>query len=239
VVKLDHVYKDYVRGGRAVPALRDVCLHVGKGEFCALMGPSGCGKSTLLNLVAGLDFPTSGEVILAGQSTRNLSDAGWTRLRRDVIGMVFQAFHLIPGLTAGENVALPLLLKGEPERNIRGRVAQSLETVGMQHREQHRPSELSGGEQQRVAIARALINDPALILADEPTGNLDTQAGAEILEIFRRLVEAGRTIVLVTHDEHVAADADRIIVLNDGRITGDRPVAVRAPGITGDSAVRR
>src|SRR5574341_2321558 len=173
VVKLAHVFKDYVRGGTVVPALRDVCLHVGKGEFCALMGPSGCGKSTLLNLVAGLDSPTSGEITLAGRSTRNLSDAEWTRLRRDLIGMVFQAFHLVPGLTAGENVALPLLLKGESERNVRGRVARSLETVGMHHREQHRPSELSGGEQQRVAIARALVHQPQLILADEPTGNLD------------------------------------------------------------------
>jgi len=219
VVKLDHVYKDYVRGGRAVPALRDVCLHVGKGEFCALMGPSGCGKSTLLNLVAGLDFPTSGEVILAGQSTRSLSDAGWTRLRRDVIGMVFQAFHLIPGLTAGENVALPLLLKGEPERSIRGRVAQSLETVGMQHREQHRPSELSGGEQQRVAIARALVHRPQLILADEPTGNLDSHSGAEIISLLRSLPQQfGHTVILATHSRTAAQQADLVHVMQDGRL---------------------
>src|SRR5213593_1784254 len=183
------------------------------------MGPSGCGKSTLLNLVAGLDFPTSGEVILAGQSTRSLSDAGWTRLRRDVIGMVFQAFHLIPGLTAGENVALPLLLKGEPERSIRGRVAQSLETVGMQHREHHRPSELSGGEQQRVAIARALVHRPELILADEPTGNLDSKSGGEVIVLLRTMSqEFGQTVLLVTHSQDAARQADAVHLMRDGQV---------------------
>jgi len=202
-----------------VPALRDVCLHVGKGEFCALMGPSGCGKSTLLNLVAGLDSPTSGEIMLGGRSTRNLSDADWTRLRRDLIGMVFQAFHLVPGLTAGENVALPLLLKGESERNIRGRVARSLETVGMRHREQHRPSELSGGEQQRVAIARALVHQPQLILADEPTGNLDSHSGAEIIALLRSLPQRfGHTVILATHSRTAAQQADRVHAMRDGRL---------------------
>jgi len=221
VVKLDHVYKEYVRGGAAVMALRDVSLHVSKGEFCVLMGPSGCGKSTLLNLVAGLDFPTAGEVVLAGRTTRNLSDADWTRLRREFIGMVFQAFHLIPGLTAGENVALPLLLKGEAEGTIRGRVDESLETVGMRLREQHRPGELSGGEQQRVAIARALVHRPQLILADEPTGNLDSKSGAEVIALLRSLPQrSGQTVILATHSQVAAQQADCVHVMKDGQLEG-------------------
>jgi ABC-type lipoprotein export system ATPase subunit len=217
VVKLDHVYKEYQRGQALVPALRDICLDVSKGEFCALMGPSGCGKSTLLNLVAGLDTPTAGTIFLNGRSTLDFSDADWTALRREFIGMVFQAFHLLPGLTAGENVALPLLLSGGTGRAVHTRVAECLEAVGMHHREVHRPSELSGGEQQRVAIARALAPSPQLILADEPTGNLDSKSGAEIIALLRSLPQRfGQTVLLATHSQEAAQQADRVLLMKDG-----------------------
>ena len=202
-------------------ALRDVTLQVPKGQFGALMGPSGCGKSTLLNLVAGLDVPTSGEIVLAGRSTMNFCDAEWTRLRRDLIGMVFQTFHLIPGLTAWENVALPLWLKGETGKTVRTRVAESLETVGLQPRAHHRSSELSGGEQQRVAIARALVHRPALILADEPTGNLDSKSGGEVIGLLRTLSqEFGQTVLLVTHSQEAARQADVVHLMRDGQVEG-------------------
>lgn len=219
VVNLDHVCKEYVKGSTVVVALQDVSLQVPKGQFWALMGPSGCGKSTLLNLVAGLDVPTSGEIVLAGQSTKNFCDAEWTRLRRDLIGMVFQTFHLIPGLTAWENVALPLLLKGETGKTVRARVAESLETVGLQPRAHHRSSELSGGEQQRVAIARALVHRPALILADEPTGNLDSKSGGEVIVLLRTLSQAfGQTVLLVTHSQEAARQADVVHLMRDGQV---------------------
>lgn len=221
VVKLDHVCKEYVKGSTVVVALRDVTLHVPKGQFWALMGPSGCGKSTLLNLVAGLDVPTSGEIFLAGRSTRNFSDAEWTGLRRDLIGMVFQTFHLIPGLTAWENVALPLLLKGKTGKTVRNRVAESLETVGLQPRAHHRSSELSGGEQQRVAIARAFVHRPELILADEPTGNLDSKSGGEVIVLLRTLSqEFGQTVLLVTHSQEAARQADAVQLMRDGQVEG-------------------
>ncbi len=217
VIRLHQVTKDYFRGGAVVSALRGVTLHIPPGEFCALMGPSGCGKSTLLNVVAGLDAPTSGEVILEGRSSRTFSDAEWTRLRRELIGMVFQSFHLIPGLTAEENVALPLLLKGEQGKTVHGRVAESLDVVGMRDRARHRPSELSGGEQQRVAIARALVHRPRVILADEPTGNLDSHQGAAIVGLLKQLQrDFGQTVLLVTHSRVAAQAADRCHVLQDG-----------------------
>ena len=221
MVKLDHVCKEYVTGSTVVVALRDVTLHVPKGQFWALMGSSGCGKSTLLNLVAGLDVPTTGEIVLAGRSTRNFCDTEWTRLRRDLIGMVFQTFHLIPGLTAWENVALPLLLKGETGKTVRTRVAESLETVGLRPRGQHRSSELSGGEQQRVAIARALVHRPELILADEPTGNLDSKSGGEVIVLLRTLSqEFGQTVLLVTHSQEAARQADIVHLMRDGQVEG-------------------
>ena len=219
MVKLERVTKEYVRGGAVVTALREVSLHIPNGEFCALMGPSGCGKSTLLNVVAGLDRPTSGDVLLQGRSSREFTDTEWTRLRRELLGMVFQAFHLIPGLTAQENVALPLLLKGENGRAVRARVLECLEVVGMQHRAGHRPGELSGGEQQRIAIARALAHQPQLILADEPTGNLDSHSGAEIVGLLKELNRRlGQTILLVTHSSAAAQQADRVQLLRDGEL---------------------
>ncbi|TAJ22428.1 MAG: ABC transporter ATP-binding protein [Nitrospirae bacterium] len=219
MVKLDRVCKAYRRGSAVVPALLDVCLDVAKGEFCALMGPSGCGKSTLLNVIAGLDAPTAGTIVLAGRPTQSFSDADWTRMRREVIGMVFQAFHLIHGLTAWENVALPLLLRGGAGGDVRARVAECLAAVGMSHREAHRPSELSGGEQQRVAIARALVHQPQLILADEPTGNLDSKSGGEVVALLRALPERfGQTVVLATHSREAAQEADSVHVMRDGRL---------------------
>src|SRR5690349_7396896 len=172
MVTLRQLSKSYARGDAGVAALRDVNLEIKSGEFCAFVGPSGCGKSTLLNLVAGLDFPTSGEIVLDGRSTQHLTGYDWTRLRRETIGIIFQAFHLVHGLTAEENIALPLMLRGEERGEIAKRVDGMLDRVGMNHRRHHRPAELSGGEQQRIAIARALAHRPRLLLADEPTGNI-------------------------------------------------------------------
>jgi ABC-type lipoprotein export system ATPase subunit len=219
VVRLEHVSKEYRRGEAAVVALRDVSLHVAAGEFCALMGPSGCGKSTLLNIVAGLDRPTSGSLFLEGRATAPLSDRDWTGLRRSLIGMVFQSFHLLPTLTAGDNVALPLLLQGEPASSARRRAAESLARVGMEPRARHRPGELSGGEQQRVAVARALVHRPRLLLADEPTGNLDSRSGADLIALLQSLSrEFKQTVLLVTHSREAARAADRIHTMKDGQL---------------------
>jgi ABC-type lipoprotein export system ATPase subunit len=180
------------------------------------MGPSGCGKSTLLNLIAGLDRPTSGTIMIGGRSTDGLDDAGWTQIRRTQVGMVFQSFHLLPGLTASENVALPLLLNGRSEI-VSDRVRECLDAVGMAHRAHHRPAELSGGEQQRVAIARALVHRPALLLADEPTGNLDSAQGAAIIALLREVTgRGGQTVLLVTHSAEAANVADDVHVMRDG-----------------------
>lgn len=219
MVILRQLSKTYVRGEATVSAVQDVDLEIQRGDFCALVGPSGCGKSTLLNLMAGLDTATSGEILLGGQSTRNLSSQEWTRLRREVIGIVFQAFHLVHGLTAEENVALPLMLRGEFGQAITNRVDEMLEMVGMRHRRSHRPAEMSGGEQQRVAIARALVHQPKLLLADEPTGNIDSHQGADIMTLLRTLATAGgQTVVLVTHSDHAAQTADYVWRMQDGRL---------------------
>lgn len=219
VVKLDHIYKRYAQGHTTVTALRDVCLEVGPGELCALMGPSGCGKSTLLNLIAGLDRPTAGTLALNGRSTAEFSDWDWTRLRRECIGLVFQAFHLLPGLSAAENVALPLLLSGQGGRAADRQVAACLDAVNMRGRERHRPGELSGGEQQRVAIARALVHQPKLLLADEPTGNLDSEQGAAIMALLRSLPRRfGATVIVATHSREAAQQADTVHGLRDGHL---------------------
>lgn len=219
VVRFEHVWKEYRRGGTVIHALRDINLQVQRGRFCAILGPSGCGKSTLLNLIAGFDIPTEGDVILAGRSTRTFTDAEWTGVRRDLLGMVFQAFYLIPGLTVAENIALPLRLKGEPERVIRERVAEGLESVHLSHRAQHRPNELSGGEQQRTAIARALVHRPLLLLADEPTGNLDSKTAAETISLLRELQSrSGQTVILATHNHVAAQQADYTVVMKNGQL---------------------
>ena len=217
MVKLVHVSKTYLRGNATVVALRDVDLEVQRGEFCAFVGPSGCGKSTLLNLIAGLDVPTTGDIVLDGRTATRWSSAEWTQVRRDMIGIVFQAFHLVAGLTAEENVALPLLLRGDGRKQVAMRVEEVLEMVELRHRRSHRPGELSGGEQQRVAIARALAHRPQLLLADEPTGNLDSHQGVEILALIRRLAKAGiQTVLLVTHSPQAAATADYRWSMQDG-----------------------
>ncbi|MBH0203292.1 MAG: ABC transporter ATP-binding protein [Nitrospira sp.] len=219
MVTLRQVSKTHSRGEAMVMALRDVNLEIQPGEFCAFVGPSGCGKSTLLNLVAGLDLPTSGEIVLDGRSTHNLTSSEWTKIRRETIGIVFQAFHLIHGLTAEENIALPLMLRGENGREITQRVEDMLDRVGMSHRRRHRPAELSGGEQQRIAIARALAHGPRLLLADEPTGNIDSHQGAGIMALIRELaMSEGRTVLLVTHSLQAAQAADYVWTMRDGQL---------------------
>ena len=219
MVVLKQLSKTYSRGGSTVAALIDVNLEIRRREFCAFVGPSGCGKSTLLNLIAGLDRPTSGDIILDGRSTEDWTSAEWTRIRRETIGIVFQAFHLVPGLTAEENVALPLLLRGDGGRDLTRRVGEVLDMVGMNRRRHHRPGELSGGEQQRVAIARALVHRPRLLLADEPTGNIDSHQGAEIMALIRTLATVGeQTVLLVTHSDQAAQTADYTWAMQDGRL---------------------
>lgn len=228
-MKFVNVWKEYRRSDIVIHALRDVSVHINQGDFCALMGPSGSGKSTFLNVIAGLDQITSGDIFLEGESTAGFSDADWTNRRREFIGMVFQAFHLVPGLTAAENVGLPLLLSGKAPSMVRQRVAENLEMVGMQHRAQHRPADLSGGEQQRVAIARAVVHQPRLVLADEPTGNLDSHNAAEVVVLLRRISrDWGQTVILATHSEAAAREADRRYLLRDGEMAvpfGARPAS--------------
>jgi putative ABC transport system ATP-binding protein len=211
--------KRYAMGEVSVEALRGVDFVVKRGEFVAIMGPSGSGKSTLLHLLGGLDDPTEGEVLLAGQPLAQLSDDRLTLIRRRQVGFVFQFFNLLPTLTAAENVALPLLIDGRRLEDHEDRIADLLALVGLADRAGHRPDQLSGGEQQRVAIARAFVTDPEVVLADEPTGNLDSAAGEEILRLLRRMRdEKGQTIVMVTHNEHAAEYADRIVRLRDGHL---------------------
>ncbi|MBX3319953.1 MAG: ABC transporter ATP-binding protein [Nitrospira sp.] len=224
MVTLRHLCKTHARGQTMVSALQDVNLEIQYGEFCAFVGPSGCGKSTLLNLVAGLDMPTSGEIVLDGRSTTTLTSAEWTRIRRETIGIVFQAFHLVHGLTAEENIALPLMLRGDEGLEVRKRVDELLERVGMAHRRLHRPAELSGGEQQRVAIARALAHRPRLLLADEPTGNLDSHHGADIMALIRDLATSGgQTVLLVTHSLQAAQAGDYTWTMRDGQLLSRTP----------------
>jgi len=226
ILQLIDVRRSYRMGGEDVHALDGVSLTVTRGEFMAIMGRSGSGKSTLLNVVGCLDRPTSGTILLDGEDVTRVPKSRLPRIRRAKIGFVFQQFNLIPTLTAYENVMLPLEYGGLPERERRNRVLAALDAVGLSDRTQHRPTELSGGQQQRVAIARALAPDPAIILADEPTGALDTQIAATILALMRRFnQERGQTFIVVTHDPLVAEKTDRVIRLSDGRIESDLPVA--------------
>ena len=214
--------RDYPMGGERVHALRGVSLSVEAGEYVAIVGPSGCGKSTLLQLAGGLDAPTSGSVEVMGTRLDTLSDRELTRLRLTRLGFVFQRFHLLPVLTAAENIELPMAEAGMSRAERRARAAELLGYVGLAHRAGHRATELSGGEMQRVAIARALANRPVLVLADEPTGELDAATGREILTLFRRLNQDGMTLLVVTHDERLAAEAGRVVQMLDGRIEGSR-----------------
>jgi putative ABC transport system ATP-binding protein len=212
--------RTYGEGGSAVHALRGVSLHVPAGQFTAVMGPSGSGKSTLMHLLAGLDTPDAGAVHIAGEDITRMSDRELTRLRRKHIGFVFQSFNLLPTLSAQENVLLPLSISGR--RPEPGAIDALMERMGLSDRRDHRPAELSGGQQQRVAVARALVTRPTVLFADEPTGNLDSASGAEVLSLLRDAVELdGQTTVMVTHDARAAATADRVLFLADGRIVSD------------------
>jgi putative ABC transport system ATP-binding protein len=218
--------KEYGKGEGLVRAVDNVDLDVARGETLAVMGPSGCGKSTLLHLLGGLDRPTGGEVLLNGRRIDNISERALARMRRQSVGFVFQAFQLMDELTAAENVELPALLAGSSPRTAKRRAASLLEQVGLGDRSKFLPSALSGGQRQRVAIARALSNEPLVVLADEPTGNLDSGATADLLRLFDSLHHAGQTLVIITHDSRIAATADRMISMRDGafvdetRLTG-------------------
>jgi len=219
ILQLIGVTRDYHLGKSIVHALRGIDLEVELGEILAVMGPSGSGKSTLLHLMGALDTPSSGRVLIGGVDVSTLSDGQLTELRSRTIGFVFQTFNLIPNLTAQLNVELPMIFRGIPRRKRAARAGELLRRVGLAERAHHHPSELSGGERQRVAIARALANDPAIILADEPTGNLDSETGARVLDLLREVCsEGGKTMVLVTHDPEAATVAGRIVRLRDGRI---------------------
>ncbi|MCX7623841.1 MAG: ABC transporter ATP-binding protein [Thermomicrobium sp.] len=227
LVELDTVTKVYRDGAREVVALRGVSLRIEPGEWVAVVGPSGCGKSTLLNLVAGLDRATSGRVLVDGLDLGTYDEEALARWRRRTVGIVFQFFQLLPTLTALENVQLPLALAGQ--RQARTRALELLEAVGLAHAAHRLPSELSGGERQRVAIARALANEPRLLLADEPTGNLDSETSDAVLGLFASAWRRGTTVVLVTHDPEVAARAERIVELRDGTVAGERILATDRP----------
>jgi putative ABC transport system ATP-binding protein len=226
VLRADRLRKEFGKGDALVRAVDEIDLEVAQGETLAVMGPSGCGKSTLLHLLGGLERPTAGQILLAGSRLDQMGERALARLRRTAVGFVFQAFHLIDELTARENVELPALLAGRSPRAARHRAAGLLEQVGLADRAGFLPAALSGGQRQRVAIARALANDPLVVLADEPTGNLDSAATLDVLRLFDELHAAGQTLVIVTHDSRIAATADRLISMRDGafvdetRLTG-------------------
>ena len=219
ILEAQRLTKRYQMGEVTVDALDGVGFTVEEGEFMAIMGPSGSGKSTLLHLLGGLDKPSDGQVTLAGQKISVLSDSEVTLIRRRNVGFVFQFYNLLPTLTVEENIALPLLIDGKRIKDYREKIDQLLALVGLTERRRHKPGQLSGGEQQRVAIARALVTDPAIVLADEPTGNIDSQMGEEIMKLLRKSCdEYGQTIVMVTHDPSVSAYADRVVFLRDGKL---------------------
>ena len=222
IIILTHkLTRDYALGAEVVHALREVNLQIKRNEFTAIMGPSGSGKSTLMNLIGCLDTPTMGEYWLNAQKVSELDDDELARIRNKEIGFVFQTFNLLPRASALHNVELPLIYAGKSGKQRREQAANALERVGLGDRMEHRPNELSGGQRQRVAIARALVNEPSIVLADEPTGNLDSRTGAEIMEVFETLHDAGQTILLITHESNIAAHAGRQIHLLDGRIEQD------------------
>ncbi|RIK66011.1 MAG: ABC transporter ATP-binding protein [Planctomycetota bacterium] len=227
-----NVHKTYVRRGAATKALDGLTVSVSAGEFVAVVGPSGSGKSTLLHLAAALDLPTEGRVHIDGRNVAEMTETERTRLRRYHIGLVFQFFNLMPTLTLERNIALPLLLDGQPLATVLSRVRMLLERIGLADRAHAYPDELSGGQMQRVAIARALVTEPKLLLADEPTGNLDSATSREIMALIRETsAESRRTTLLVTHDMQVAAMADRIVHIRDGRVEDDRRTGVTLPGV--------
>jgi len=228
IIELKDVQRTYGQGASAVKALRGITVGIEAGSMTAIVGPSGSGKSTLLNLLGALDTPSSGQVIVAGHDLGTLDDDARTRLRRDRIGFVFQFFNLLPTLTAKENVLLPAKLAGKAGRELDARAEELLTRVGLRERMHHRPDQLSGGEMQRVAISRALIMDPPVLLADEPTGNLDSKTGREVMTLLRGAVDARRTVILVTHDPRMALIADRVLTIRDGELAGNERVEPRS-----------
>ena len=218
VLQLSHVYKTYLQGKMEVPVLKDICLQVEKGEYLAIMGPSGSGKSTLMNLIGCLDVPTQGEYLLEDKNIGAMDDNALAEIRNKYIGFVFQHFYLLPKMTALDNVALPLLYAGVPQKERRERAMEALKSVGLEDRMNFLPNQLSGGQCQRVAIARAMVGNPQLLLADEPTGARDTAAGTQVMEIFRELNNKGMTIIMITHEPSIAACADKTYHILDGRL---------------------
>ena len=224
IIRLEHLYKSYFLGKEEIPVLKDINLKVQKNEYVALMGPSGSGKSTLMNILGCLDQPTSGKYFLNDIDVSTMNDNELAHIRNKFIGFVFQTFHLLPRNTALENVEMPLIYAGLPKKERIERARIALEKVGLADRMHHKPNELSGGQRQRVAIARALVNQPSLILADEPTGNLDSKTSIEIMNLLEQIYQQGNTIVLVTHEEDISKYARRIIRLKDGQIYADETV---------------
>ena len=221
VIRLVDIVKSYIMGDSVVHALDHVNVQIGEGEFTSIMGPSGSGKSTMLNILGCLDRPTSGHYFLRGRDIAGYNDDELAHTRNAEIGFVFQNFNLLPKLTAQVNVALPLVYAGINEEERMVRAARALESVGLGNRLDHKPNEMSGGQRQRVAIARALVNNPAIIMADEPTGNLDTKSSYEIMDIFKAMNDEGKTIVMVTHEPDIAQQTKRILVMRDGRLVSD------------------
>ncbi len=221
IIHLEGIEKSYFMGNQAIPVLKGINLDIFKNEYVALMGPSGSGKSTLMNILGCLDSPTGGKYILNGKDVSKMADDDLAEVRNTEIGFVFQQFNLLPRLTAAENVALPLIYAGVSKKERHERAMAALEKVGLAERSHHKSNELSGGQIQRVAIARALVNNPSILLADEPTGNLDSKTSVEVMHIFGKLQEAGNTVVLVTHEEDIAAYARRVVRLRDGLVESD------------------
>ena len=222
ILKLEHIYKDYIQGKMTVPVLKDVSLYVEEGEYVAIMGPSGSGKSTLMNIIGCLDLPTSGSYELAGSNVLSLNENKLADLRLGTIGFVFQNFQLLPRMSALENVALPLVYAGVRKKVRRERAREALIRVGLEDRTTFNPTQLSGGQKQRVAIARARVNKPKILLADEPTGALDSKSSAQVMELFQKLNEEGVTVVMITHDPGIAHHAKRIVDIFDGEISEHR-----------------
>ena len=217
ILELHNIYKTYIQGKMEVPVLKDISLSVDEGEYVAIMGPSGSGKTTLMNIIGCLDLPTSGTYALAGENIIGNSESKLSEIRLNSIGFVFQSFHLLPRQSAAENVALPLLYAGVPKKERRARAVRALERVGLGDRVEFKPNQLSGGQCQRVAIARAIVNNPKILLADEPTGALDSQSGAQIMELFQTLNDEGVTVMMITHDLDVANHAKRVLHIRDGQ----------------------
>jgi putative ABC transport system ATP-binding protein len=221
MIETNDLWKTYVMGSEEIHALRGLSINIEKGEYCAIMGPSGSGKSTLMNLIGCLDTPTKGSYLLNGKEVAEMNDDELARIRNEEIGFVFQTFNLLPRATALHNVELPLVYAGVSGKDRQERAKAALAKVELNDRASHKPNELSGGQRQRVAIARALVNNPSILLADEPTGNLDSKTGVEIMAVFKRLHDAGNTIILVTHEPDIAAYAHRVIHIRDGQVEKD------------------